>query len=121
MGQPPAIVVFSHLRWNWVYQRPQHLVSRMARRQRVFFVEEPVFEPKRTTGAWRFSEPEPNVTVCTPRLPQGDPGLASPRDSRISRLVIGLLQAHSITDFVAWFYNPMAVPIAASIRPRLIV
>jgi hypothetical protein len=38
---PPPIVVYSHLRWNWVYQRPQHIVSRLAQPRRVLFVEEP--------------------------------------------------------------------------------
>src|SRR5688572_9091379 len=38
----PALVCFSHLRWNFVYQRPQHLMSRFVRDYRVFFVEEPV-------------------------------------------------------------------------------
>ena len=41
----PDLVCLSHLRWDFVYQRPHHLMSRFARQQRVFFVEEPVFEP----------------------------------------------------------------------------
>lgn len=39
----PDLVCFSHLRWDFVYQRPQHLLTRCARDRRVFFVEEPVF------------------------------------------------------------------------------
>ena len=38
------IVCFSHLRWHFVFQRPQHLMSRFARERRVFFIEEPVYE-----------------------------------------------------------------------------
>ena len=41
---PPDLVCFSHLRWNFVYQRPQHLMSRFARVRRVVFIEEPEFE-----------------------------------------------------------------------------
>lgn len=37
------VVCFSHLRWDFVYQRPQHLLSRFAKQVRVFFVEEPLF------------------------------------------------------------------------------
>ncbi len=49
------LVVLSHLRWPWVWQRPQHLVSRLARRRaaaggRTWFIEEP------TTGD--VSEPQ---------------------------------------------------------------
>ena len=37
-----TLIVFSHLRWNFVYQRPQHLLSRLARHWRVVFIEEPM-------------------------------------------------------------------------------
>jgi UDP-galactopyranose mutase len=37
------LVCFSHLRWDFVYQRPQHLLSRFAKKNRVFFIEEPIF------------------------------------------------------------------------------
>ena len=36
------LIVFSHLRWNFVYQRPQHLLSRLAERFHVVFIEEPM-------------------------------------------------------------------------------
>ena len=39
----PDLVCLSHLRWDFVYQRPQHLMSRFAGDRRVFFVEEPIF------------------------------------------------------------------------------
>ena len=39
----PLLVCFSHLRWNFVWQRPQHLLTRAARNHRVVFIEEPVF------------------------------------------------------------------------------
>ncbi len=38
---PPTLIVLSHLRWDFVFQRPQHLMQRFARHCRVFFVEEP--------------------------------------------------------------------------------
>jgi UDP-galactopyranose mutase len=38
------ILCFSHLRWNFVCQRPQHLISRFAKTSRVFFIEEPIFD-----------------------------------------------------------------------------
>ena len=62
-----SLIVFSHLRWNFVYQRPQHLMERLAKRYRVFFFEEPVYE----AGSPRLvvSEPRKNVFVCTPRTP----------------------------------------------------
>ena len=37
-----TLLCFSHLRWNFVFQRPQHLMSRFAREMNVIFWEEPV-------------------------------------------------------------------------------
>jgi hypothetical protein len=36
-----VLLCFSHLRWNFVLQRPQHLLTRAAKDYRVFFFEEP--------------------------------------------------------------------------------
>ena len=63
------IVCFSHLRWNFVYQRPQHLISRFTRKNRVFFIEEPIFHGD--GDQLKISVSEENVTVVVPHL-QGD-------------------------------------------------
>jgi hypothetical protein len=36
------LVVFSHLRWEFVFQRPQHIISRLAEQMKILFVEEPI-------------------------------------------------------------------------------
>ena len=51
-----TLIVFSHLRWDFVYQRPQHLMSRLARHYRIFFIEEPR-AGKQGADAWRASRP----------------------------------------------------------------
>src|ERR1051325_1625681 len=63
------LVCFSHLRWDFVYQRPQHLLKRCARERRVFFVEEPIFD----NGSMRFEvhEREKNLKIVVPYLPEG--------------------------------------------------
>jgi len=68
-----TIVAFSHLRWNFVYQRPQHLLSRLAAKRPVFFIEEPELDlagPVR----WEQSDPQPNLTVLRARTPIRAPG-----------------------------------------------
>src|SRR6266566_2733876 len=40
--QPSTLICFSHLRWNFVFQRPQHLMCRFAREMSVIFWEEPI-------------------------------------------------------------------------------
>jgi len=42
------LICVSHLRWNFVFQRPQHLMTRLARERRVFFFEEPLFDAEQS-------------------------------------------------------------------------
>ena len=63
-----GIVVFSHLRWGFVWQRPQQFLSRFAKKHPILFVEEPFFD--QAEGAEPRVELHrvmPNVTVATPR------------------------------------------------------
>ena len=46
------VVVFSHLRWDSVFQRPQHLITRLARQELVLFVEEPRQAEDGTPDSW---------------------------------------------------------------------
>src|SRR5215207_10096755 len=63
----PDLICFSHLRWNFVFQRPQHLMSRCARDRRVYYVEEPVVEAG-AQPALRIQRCD-GVTVVCPVLP----------------------------------------------------
>jgi UDP-galactopyranose mutase len=54
------LVVFSHLRWDFVYQRPQHLLSRLAAKRPVIFIEEPVHNSE-VEPRWDLSRPAPGV------------------------------------------------------------
>src|SRR5947209_10002761 len=84
------LVVLSHLRWNFVYQRPQHLLSRLAANRRVLFVEEPLHCPGESFS-WECTAPAPNMTVCRPRTSIPTPGfnddVLALLDGRISELV----------------------------------
>ena len=66
----PDLVCLSHLRWNFVYQRPQHLLSRCAQKQRVLFIEEPIFGPY-PAGRLDVSMDESGVWVVVPHLVGG--------------------------------------------------
>ena len=54
------LVCFSHLRLDFVYQRPQHLLTRFARERRVFFVEEPIYD----NGSMRLEMREADWCAC---------------------------------------------------------
>src|SRR6478752_6754098 len=86
-SEPAALLCFSHLRWNFVFQRPQHLMSRFAREMSVIYWEEPVDIASNETAYLQVREaPDaPNVRVVVPHLPQGMPEDA--REATLKRLL----------------------------------
>ena len=105
----PLLVCFSHLRWNFVFQRPQHLLTRAARTHRVLYVEEPI-EQERGAPEWSLHE-DKGVTVATPCLPAGlSPAV---RGCLLEGLMARLLKGE-VAD-VAWFYTPMALEFARNV------
>src|SRR5437764_14781987 len=63
------LIVVSHLRWSFVWQRPQQLLSRLARHHRILFVEEPVFaSPSDAPLAPVVQEVMPHVFTLTPQV-----------------------------------------------------
>jgi glycosyltransferase involved in cell wall biosynthesis len=99
-------VCFSHLRWDFVYQRPNHLMARAARDRRVFFVEEPRFEPG--VDPRLDLDRRQGLTVATPVLPLGlDEGF---RNSALARLMVGLFRRERLILPTLWYYTPMALP-----------
>src|SRR3954464_937930 len=102
MREQPALVVFSHLRWDFVYQRPQHLLSRLARGRRVLFIEEP-WSDESAEPRWQRSSPEPGVLVCRPLMPVRTPGFSDDQLPVLEGLVQRLLQEEGLDDYVIWF------------------
>ncbi len=113
----PTIVVFSHLRWDFVFQRPQHLLSRLAQHYPVLFVEEPEYD-----GGAPFmhrTHPAPNVTVCRAHTPIQAPGFHDEQLRLLQPMVAQL--APPGEDVIAWFYTPMALPLLQALQPKLVV
>jgi hypothetical protein len=99
------VICLSLLRWDTIFQRPQHLLSRCARDRRVFFIEEPTFEP--TIPHLSIEETEEGVQVVTPRLPEGLPGNSCEALQR--ELIDELMRGEQIDRPVLWFYSPLAL------------
>lgn len=116
------LVCLSHLRWDFVFQRPQHLLRRAARERRVFFFE----EPRYAAGAPRLDESDravgpdgARVHVAVPILPEGMS--EAERDAAARELLDGMLGARSADDYVLWYYTPMALAFTRHLRPLSIV
>jgi UDP-galactopyranose mutase len=103
-----TLICFSHLRWNFVFQRPQHLMSRFNRDRRVIYWEEP-------ENALPGCDPalgvrvcaETGVTVVTPSLPEGLSGAA--RETALKGLLDSFVAGEQ-GPFVRWYYTPMMLP-----------
>lgn len=108
------LVCFSHLRWDFVYQRPQHLLSRCARERRVFFIEEPIYG----NGSMRLDvrETESGVYVVVPYLPEGlrsEVAITAVMKEMLYRLFL----EQGIDDYVFWYYTPMALRFTSQFTP----
>lgn len=113
------LIVFSHLRWDFVYQRPQHLLSRLARRRPVLFVEEPVPGSRRN---WLEQQsPVDGVHVLRPHLTGAADGFADEHVPTLRWMVSTVLRELRIDDYLAWFYTPMALPVADGLGPRALI
>lgn len=113
------LVVFSHLRWGFVFQRPQHLLTRLARQFDVFFVEEPVFaEGVPRLQSVRQAE---GVEVLTPFTPVAAPGFHDDQMPALKALVADFLAARLLTEPLAWLYTPMALPLVEDLDARALV
>lgn len=120
MRKSAALVVFSHLRWNFVYQRPQQVLSRIAKRRKVYFIEEPVHDVS-SHSHFERSRPEPNLTVLVPHTPVDETGFTPRQNAEVGKLLGSLIASEEIGAYDAWFYTPMATPLLESLNPQVVV
>jgi UDP-galactopyranose mutase len=111
------VICFSHLRWNFVFQRPQHLLTRWAKDVSVYYFEEPVFGDHDTISL--EENIDGNVTVLTPHLKEG---MSEHETNKyIEILLLKFIKIYKIRDYIAWYYTPMALNFTANLRPTLII
>jgi len=114
----PHLVCFSHLRWDFVWQRPQHLLSRAAKHYTVTFIEEPILKPGAKPHL-DVSQRQGSVTVVTPILPEGIE--ASDAILEQAGLVEALIGREAAVPRVFWYYTPMALAFSSRLECDLCV
>jgi UDP-galactopyranose mutase len=116
MNKKPDLICLSHLRWNFVYQRPQHLMSRFRKYHRVFFVEEPIYDaPSRFNSV--YEDPQTGVSVVTPHLPH-----ASKDDPEETKALLDMfIDSMNIESMILWYYTPMALQFTQHLKAELVV
>jgi UDP-galactopyranose mutase len=111
------LVCFSHLRWGFVFQRPNHLLSRFSKHQRVFFIEEPIFHEG--VDELRIENFNPNLYVVTPYIKQG---LKKKEIHSLQlKMITNLFATKQIYRYFCWYYTPMALPFTDHLSPDLII
>ena len=116
----PILLCFSHLRWDFVFQRPQQLMTRFSEDMTVVFWEEPM-----DTGAneaahleVRCDEEHPNVRIVVPHLPEG---LEEERRDALLKRLLDAYSAGLSGPIVAWYYTPMMLPFSRDLDASVTV
>lgn len=115
-GKVTDLLCFSHLRWNFVYQRPQHLLNRASRQWRTWFWEEPVWDERSWLEVRQLAS---QMYVVIPHLQPGTTEEEAAIQQR--NWVNQLLRQHDIADYITWYYTPMALSFTDHLAAKLVV
>ncbi|MBS1817673.1 MAG: glycosyltransferase family 1 protein [Acidobacteria bacterium] len=112
------LVCISHLRWDFVFQRPQHLLTRAARERRVYYIEEPI---RTETGDPHVvaRTVSPTLTIAVPHIPADR--CRSECVQLQADLLEQFLERQGVTDYTLWLYTPMALEFTLRLAPTTVV
>jgi UDP-galactopyranose mutase len=111
--------VYSHLRWDFVYQRPQHVMSRIAETRPVLFIEEPMKGARH--DSWERRQVTPTLTVHRPHVASEIGGFEPKEHERFLALLEQLAAREGVGGHTAWLYTPLAFRAAHSLAPEVLV
>ncbi len=111
-----TLLCFSHLRWDFVYQRPQHLMSRFARQYSVYFIEEAVFHNE--ADYYAIVETTEKVRIVKPYLNNDN---NTNIQERLKCVIDAFIEEQQIGKFIAWYYSPMSLLFTNHLQPALTV
>jgi UDP-galactopyranose mutase len=110
------LVCLSHLDWKFVYQRPQHLLSRFTSEYRVFYIQE--FSYTDREDGYSIEQGVEQVWVVIPNLKNNAGGDLVERQRKV---INDLFSAEKIGTFIAWYYTPMSLLFTDHLQPVLTV
>ncbi|MGA9649164.1 glycosyltransferase family 1 protein [Pedobacter sp.] len=112
------LLCFSHLRWDFVFQRPQHLMNRFAKNCRVFYMEEPVYVQATVPTLVSYVKTH-NLTVIVPHIPVG----TSPEETvELQQILLGsFLESAGEQAWTFWYYTPIALEFSRNYKSSLTV
>ncbi|WP_122663298.1 glycosyltransferase family 1 protein [Pseudomonas viridiflava] len=114
----PLLLCLSHLRWGFVYQRPQHVMSRLAKDYDVVFFEEPIFAEAQQPEL-ELSRPVNGITVMVPRLPWGmDPQQIADAQRQ---LLDAWLAGQASRELLLWYLTPMSLAFTEHLKAQVTI
>lgn len=116
-SQRPVLIVLSHLRWDFVFQRPQHLLTRAARDFDVVFIEEPLI--KGDKPGVEASRRASGVTVVQPTLPENTPEAEALLHQ--GDIAESYADAAGSRPVYLWYYTPMALAFGHRIAADVVI
>lgn len=107
------LLCFSHLSWNFVYQRPQHLLTRFSKHYQVFYFE----EPKIGDSDMYIVNVQDGVYIVELLVTRHD----ETTNGRIRNLISQLLKEYNIENYITWYYTPMALQFTDELNPETVI
>ena len=119
LADMPDVVCMSHLRWDFVFQRPQHLLTRFAQHSNLYYFEEPLFYDGAQPRLDITNREGGNINIVIAHLPKG----LTPQESDEKQidLINAFLTERNLNRFILWYYTPMALEITRHLQPVLTV
>jgi glycosyltransferase involved in cell wall biosynthesis len=115
---PTHLICFSHLRWDFVFQRPQHLLTRFSKDTLVYYFEEPVFNDI-SESYLSITKRGDRISVAVPHLPHNLP--VKEITLELQSLLDKFFSGTNLINWTFWYYTPMAYSFTAKYKPRLII
>ena len=118
----PDMVCFAHLHWDFVWQRPQHLMSRFAQQGRVFYVEDAFYHNDDLIEPHvEIKNRDNGVKVVVVHLPQRLRADETAADQAQFEVLSHYFSEQGVTNYIAWYYTPMALGKSRQFTPKLTV
>jgi len=106
------LLCFSHLSWNFVYQRPQHLLTRFSKKYHVFYFE----EPKIGVSDQYIVNLQDGVYIVELLITDHEN-----TSDRVRNLITKVIEAYDIENYITWYYTPLALQFTDHLDPEIIV
>ncbi|HZI68793.1 MAG TPA: glycosyltransferase family 1 protein, partial [Hanamia sp.] len=113
------LICLSHIKWNFVYQRPQHLLNRFAINNRVFVIEEPEYDAR--TDYYEISKPDAKANLWVVQLYVSKCESREKTNHVLKALLDSVIYSQQISNYILWYYSPMALDFTDHLSPDLII